>query len=296
MARPALAATRAIAVLDFLAAHPAEPFTLSDLATRLGINVASAHAVLGVLTDAGYVARHPRLRTYTLGPSVVALGSAALEHHAAIDLARDAARTLSEEVELEVAVTALAGDDIVFLARAGEQRARGIPMHVGQRVPLVPPLGSVFVAWAPEDVVAAWRKRAPKAKGVDAALAGTRARGYSVALEVNARRTLADTLDHLADAPGDPQLLGSVDDLVAELGASEYQVSSLERGRRYDVSMIAAPVFDAGGAVALALTLVGFEPALPAEEIAAYGERLRDVGIVVTKRSHGRMPGVTVTA
>ena len=294
MARPALAATRAIAVLDFLAANPAEPFTISDVATGWKIKVASALAVFGLLADAGYVVRHPRLRTFTLGPSVVALGSAALEHHAAIDLARDAARRLSEDVELEVAVTALAGEDIVFLARAGEHRARGIPIHVGQRVPLVPPLGSVFVAWAPDELVAAWRARAPKAKGVDAALANTRTRGYSVALELEARRSLADTLDHLADAPGDPQLRGSVDDLVAELGSSDYQVSSLERGRRYDVSMIAAPVFGPAGDVELALTLVGFEPALPAEQIAAYGERLRDVGIVVTKQSHGTVPSVTV--
>lgn len=296
MARPALAATRALAVLDFLAAHPTEPFTLSDLAARLHINVASAHAVLGVLADGGYVVRHPRLRTFMLGPSVIALGSAALEHHAVVDVARDAARRLSGEVELEVAVTALAGDDIVFLARAGEHRARGIPVHVGQRVPLVPPLGSVFVAWGPDEMIAAWRARAPKVRGIDAALDGVRARGYSVALEVAGRRVLADALDRLADAPADPQLRGSIDDLVAELGTTDYQVTSLDRDRRYDVSMIAAPVFSAAGDVALALTLVGFEPALPAERIAEYGQRVRDVGIVVTKQSHGRVPGVTVTA
>jgi DNA-binding IclR family transcriptional regulator len=296
MARPALAATRAVAVLDFLAAHPAEPFTLSELATRLDINVASAHAILGVLADAGYVVRHPRLRTYTLGPSVIALGSAALEHHAVVDLARDAARRLSDEVELEVAVTALAGDDIVFLARAGEHRARGIPIHVGQRVPLVPPLGSVFIAWAPDEAVTAWRSRAPKAKGIDEALAGVRSRGYSVALELETRRGIADVLDHLADAPSDRQLRGTLDDLVTELGSAEYQVASLERGRLYDVSMIAAPVFSPAGDVALALTLVGFEAGLSAEQVAEYGERVRDVGIVVTKQSHGRVPGVTVRA
>ena len=58
--------------------------------------------------------------------------------------------------------------------------------------------------------------------------------------------------------------------------------------------MIAAPVFDASGSVALALTLVGFEPGLSAERIADYGQRVRDIGIVVTKQSHGRVPGVTV--
>lgn len=290
MARPALAATRAIAVLNFLAAHPAEEFTLSDLAGRLGINVASAHALLGVLADAGYVVRHPRLRTFALGPSVVALGSAALERHAAIDLARDAARDLARQVELEVAVTAPAGDEIVFLARAGEEQARGIPVHVGQRVPLVPPLGSVFVAWG-EDLRDAWLARAADVDGLRAVLDGVRRRGYSIALEHDARKGLADALDHLADTPVDTGLRGAVEELVADLGGREYQVGELERDRTYDVSMIAAPVFGTSGEVVLALTLVGFAADLPADRIAAYGERVRDVGLVVTKRSGGRVPG-----
>lgn len=287
MARPALAATRAVAVLNFLAAHPAEEFTLSDLAGRLDINVASAHALLGVLTDAGYVVRHPRLRTYALGPSVVALGSAALERHAAIDHARDEARRLSEELDLEVAVTALAGDEIVFLARAGEQRARGIAVHVGQRVPLVPPIGAVFVAWLDPEP---WLAGASDRAALEAVLDGVRTRGYAVALEADARRGLGSALDHLADAPADPALRGSVADLVADLARAEYQVGALDAGRTYDVSMVAAPVFGASGEAVLALTLLGFEPGLPAERIAACGERVRDAGLVVTKRSGGRLP------
>jgi DNA-binding IclR family transcriptional regulator len=287
MSRPALAATRGINILNFLAAHPAEEFTLSDLAARLDINVASAHALLGVLTDAGYLVRHPRLRTYVLGPSVVALGSAAMERHPAIDLARDAARDLAEEVELEVAVTAPAGDDIVFLARAGAHRARGISVHVGQRVPLVPPLGSVFMAWGDAEP---WLARAEDPALMRAVLDGIRARGYSIALEADARKGLGDALDHLADSPSDARLRGSVDDLVAELGHGEYQVQELDRARAYDVSMVAAPVFGAAGEVVLALTLVGFPAGVSAEHIAGYGERLRDVGLVVTKRSLGRVP------
>src|SRR5437763_7378453 len=276
MGRPALAATRAVAVLDFLAAHPTEAFTLSDLSERLGVNVASAHAVLGVLTDAGYLARHPRHRTYTLGPSLVAVGSAALERHEAIDLARHAARDLSDELGLEVAVTAVAGDDIVFLARAGEQRARGIAVHVGQRVPLVPPLGSVFIAWAGD--VTGYDK---------AALAAVRDRGYAVALEDEARRGLGDALQHLADAPKDDV---GLDTLIAELARHEYQLVDLDEARTYDVSMVAAAVVDAAGEVALALTLVGFEPNLTAARIAAFGERVRDACLVITKRTHGRIP------
>jgi DNA-binding IclR family transcriptional regulator len=290
MARPALAASRAIDVLNFLAAHPAEAFTLSDLASRLGINVASAHALLGVLTDAGYVTRHPRLRTFTLGPSVVALGSAALECHAAIDLARDAARDLARDVGLEVAVTAPAGDHIVFLARAGEHSARGVPVHVGQRVPFVPPLGSVFVAWGDAST---WLARADDPEPLQSVLDGVRRRGYSIALEADARKGLGHALDDLAALPSDDGLRGTVDELVADLGRREYQVRELERRRTYDVSMIAAPVFGPAGEVALALTLLGFEAGLRGTEVAAFGERLRDVGLVVTKRSRGRVPSAT---
>jgi DNA-binding IclR family transcriptional regulator len=287
MARPALAATRAISVLNFLAAHPADEFTLSDLAVRLDINVASAHALLGVLADAGYVTRHSRLRTYTLGPSVVALGTAAMERHAAIDLARDAARDLAKEVGLEVAVTAPAGDDIVFLARAGEHQARGMAVHVGQRVPLVPPLGSVFMAWGGAEP---WLARAEDPARMQAVLDGVRGRGYSIALEADARRGLSDALDDLADAPADAALRGSVDELVVELGHGDYQVQELDPGRTYDVSMVAAPVFGSAGEVVLALTLVGFAAGLPGDRVAAFGEQVRDVALVVTKRSLGRVP------
>ncbi len=280
-------------MLNFFAAHPAEEFTLSDIAGRLDINLASAHALLAVLVDAGYASRHPRLRTFTLGPSVVALGTAALERHPAIDLARDAARDLSADLDLEVAVTAVAGDDIVFLARAGSHRARGIAVHVGQRVPLVPPLGAVFMAWADEQRIGDWLATvAGSGPRVDlaAVLTGVRARGYSVALELDVRRGLGDALTHLADAPFDAGLRGTIDDLVIELGRSEYQVADLDSRRTYDVSMIAAPVFGHDGEPVVALTLLGFEPGQTLARVCAHGERLRDAALVITKQTKGHIP------
>src|SRR5207244_378633 len=49
VARPAPGADRVVRVLDFLAAHPDEPFTLSELARRLELNKATAHALLVTL-------------------------------------------------------------------------------------------------------------------------------------------------------------------------------------------------------------------------------------------------------
>ena len=252
MPRPALAATRAIAVLNFLAAHPRDAFTLSDLASALDINVASTHGLLAALTEAGYVVRHPRLRTYGLGPAVAALGSAALERHTVIDVARDAARDLAAELGLEVAVTAPAGDEIVILSRAGEHQARGIATYVGQRVPLRQPTGSVFMAWRDAD---AWLRDADDPDLLRAVLDGVRARGYAVALE-----------------------------------GPDYVVPELSDDRTYDLSMIAAPVFGPNGEAILSLALIGFVAGLGADEVAAYGARVRDVAVIVTKRSGGRLP------
>lgn len=256
MTRPALSASRSVAILNFLAANATDQFTLSDLANRLGINLASAHAVLAVLTDAGYVVRHQRLRTYSLGPSLVALGNAAFQPHPAIDHAQEEARRLSREVGLGVAVTALAGDDIVFLSRVGEHRPRDIGMQVGQRIPIVPPVGAVFVAWHDPEP---WLAKADDRAALEAVLADVRARGWAVSL-------------------GNPP-------------TTEYEaVGALDDGRTYDVTMIAAPVFAPGGEAIVSLTLLGLEPGLSAAQVGAFGERVRDAGLVATRRSGGRAP------
>ncbi len=292
MSRPALSATRALAVLDFLAAHPTDEFMLSDLAERLDINGASLHAILAVLTDTGYTSRHARRRTYTLGPSLVAVGSAALERHPAIDLGRDAARRLSAATGLEVAVTAVAGTEIAFVARAGVQRARGIDIHVGQRVPLAPPLGAVFMAWADDRRVHEWLDRVGDDEHrteLRTVLDIVRQRGFSVALEDDARRGIGAALDRLADTPHDISSARRIDQYVDELGRHDYHLVRLEPAQQYDVSMIAAPVFDGAGHATVALTLLGFDPLTSGADVLQLGQQVRDAALVVTKRSRGRV-------
>lgn len=261
MTRPALAASRALATLNFLGAHAAEEFALSDLASRLGINLASMHAVLGVLTDAGYVVRHGRLRTYSLGPTLVALGSVALARHPAIHHAQEEARRLSDELGLGVSVTALAGDDILFLSRVGEHRPRDVGIYVGQRVPMVPPLGAVFVAWHDPTT---WLAGADDRAEMEEVLVDVRARGWAMAFEDR------PDVDYKA-------------------------VASLDPGRTYDVIMIAAPVFGPAGDAIVSLTLVGFDRGLSAADVTAFGDRVRDAGLVATARSGGRVPATLAT-
>lgn len=208
MSRLALAASRAVKVLNLLAAHPTESFTPSDVSLRLGINVAFIHGLLVALTEDGFLVRETGTDAFRLGPAVVALGTAALETHPAIDIAREAARELALSTDLEVAVTSVAGEEIVFLARMGQAPHGSVSLHVGQRMPLLPPLGSVFVAWGDAD---SWLARAADPGPLRAELEATRARGYSVALGAKGRIELANALDALAATPADVRLRDCVE-------------------------------------------------------------------------------------
>jgi DNA-binding IclR family transcriptional regulator len=59
------------------------------------------------------------------------------------------------------------------------------------------------------------------------------------------------------------------------------------------VVMITAPVFGPRGESLVAITLLGLERGLTAERIAQYGDRVRDAGLVATRRSGGRAPART---
>jgi DNA-binding IclR family transcriptional regulator len=253
MARPALSASRSVDVLNFLAARAPEQFTLSDISGALGINLASTHALLNALEAAGYVFRHPRLRTYVLGAAVVAIGNAALQCHPAIACANAEAQRLAAELELSVAVTAEAGDDIVFLGRFGEHRPRDVEAYAGQRIPLFPPVGAVFVAWGDP---AEWLAKADDGTALESVLEEVRGRGWAASFE-----------------PDHYQPLGS-----------------LRPDATYDVVMVTAPVFGASGTAVVALTLLGLPAALSGERIAFYGDTVRGAGLLATRRSGGRAP------
>ena len=159
MARPALSAARAVEILNFLASHPDETFTLSDLVRRLGINVASMHAILAVLEQAGYVTRDRDRRGYATGPMLVPLGHAAVARHGSIIAARASLTTLATELGVTGLVMGATGTEMVKLDEISPAASRA--SSVGQRIRMVAPMGGVFFAWADPDRVGEWLAGAP---------------------------------------------------------------------------------------------------------------------------------------
>ena len=297
MSRPALAASRAIDILNFMAARPTEAFSLSELVEHLDVNFASCHAILTVLTKDGFLERHPKHRTYSLGPALVAIGHAALESHPAIDIARDEARDLAQQLDLEVLLTARTGGDLIALARAGRYVAPNAALRVGQRVPMIPPLGAPFMAWAPEAQLRQWLADAPEGAHDPAPyqrlLSLVRERGYAVTLQNPVRSQLGEVVANLSDSPHEAGLRNRMTSLIGELGLDVYHLAAIEPSQSYEVGMLSAPIFSVHGHAAFTLSLLGFKGALGADAIQDLAERLMACCLMVTRKSNGRVPSMT---
>ena len=277
---------RVVAILDFLGAHPDDTYSLSDLCRHTGVTKATAHSVLSTLVDAGYLLRHPVEKTYGLGPALVALGSAAAANRMrVVDFARPEMERLAAETGALVVASAVMGDEIVFLAKEGEPEPFSVSVEVGQRLPLVPPLGTVFLAWSDADEIDRWlRKLGPdaperKLRKYRSAVEAVRERGYSIGLDLDAPVRLGAALE------GDRRARAK---LFEELSHGEYQLLELERAASYRLSHIAAPVFGPDGGVVLSLNLLGFGSRLPADRVPELADQLVAAALTVTKSIHGR--------
>ncbi len=284
---------RALTVLTVLSTAPEHNFTLAEIVRRTGLSKATCHALLASLVDARWLLRHPVGPTYRLGPGLIALGEAAQRGFPALPFAEDAVAALGEELELEGLVTAVVGSEIVVLARTGSPAPFAISATPGQRVPLLPPLATVFFAWSDEEEIAVafdpWLAEGSAAvTRYRRALAAVRERGFTVSLESADRQRLGRALATQV-AKGRP-FAPEVASLVAALAHSEYQLVALEPGATYDVNHLAAPVFDSRDRVALALTVTGFPEPLTSAAIRATGARLVAAADAATVAAGGVRP------
>ena len=287
MARPALSASRSIEIIDFLAAFPGRAFTLSEIARAAKINVTSCHAVLNALTDRGYLTRNQK--TYALGPALVAIGQAALTSQPLVVRAREAGRTLSGDLHLPVLLTALVGDEILAIDAIPDPSGRSPGMRVGQRVPLVPPVGAPFLAWSSEAEIQAWAARmAPAGDGQfverwSRDLALVRKRGFQVTLRLSDSVDLATVMAEMASSRKAPEYRDHVIELIHSMDERIFHPISLDAQESYQVALIAAPIFDQSGAAAFTLCIVNFPGKITGAMIKIYGEKLIQTSLQIMR-------------
>jgi DNA-binding IclR family transcriptional regulator len=296
--------SRVVEVMNFLAAHPTESFTLSEVATRLGLSIGSAHRLLTTLAEARYLSRHPKHKTYSLGMALVAIGQAALAQHRDLDIARREMARLASELRVQCHACVVVDDELLFLASEGLPQSYSPLNRAGDRRPFMPPLGMVHAAWADPDDQEDYIGRAPAALNERArshvvrSLDVIRQRGFAMSGSGPAFRALRQFTSGPIGYQKDESYWAGLRQLIADLSEREMQLLEFDEAGADGVAFITAPVFSPAGRVSLELTLGGLPPNLSHMELERYVERLRAAAAVVTGETHGRVPapepGVTI--
>ena len=291
---PSPAVLRACDVLDHLAAHPSESFSVSEVARAVGVPRATCDAVLLALAEGGLVRRDADLR-YGLGEGCRALGEAAAVSGAPLSVLESVAELLARSVASCVAISSRIGLETRVERVYDHGPAFGIRARVGESMSLVPPFGAVFVAWDGDAAIEAWLDRAAVALSDDDraatrdALAAVRARRYSIST-ASVRPDLVRMLEELVDDDGNGARRDARAAFIREVPVSEYLAVSVAPNRRVRLNHMAAPVFDADGTVVYAFMVLGPGDDLSGREITALGERLVAAADEGTTRIRGRRP------
>lgn len=279
MARPALSASRTTELIDLFTASPGRGFSMAEIVRETKINVASLHAILAVLVGAGYLTKLPREKRYILGPSLAVAGEVAVKSHPLIGPAKLAAEHLSDELGVAVLLSTEAGENLLALHSVEDRAGRIVGMRSGQRRPISRVASLFRVAWSPPAVIDAWIAEA----GVtDEALVAEwrraaaliKERGFQLTLAETDEQPLPELVAEMASSEGLMEYKSRSMGLVGSHGQRLTQPEAIDPNQRYDVSMIAAPIFDQREAAHLSLALGGFAGMLTGAEIEHYAKRL----------------------
>jgi flavin reductase (DIM6/NTAB) family NADH-FMN oxidoreductase RutF len=206
------------------------------------------------------------------------------------DLARPHMEAVAEELDVECVASAVVGEDMVLVARAGTLRSERLPTAVGQRIPFEPPMGTAFVAWAGEAARKAWFERlgaAAKDEATVAALERTltevREAGYSVARGHRWHRQAAEVLVREQPDQRRDETAQEMHRLIATLPA-DYESP---RADADDVRTVNTPVFGPQGSVVLVLSVTVAGRRSLAADLPWTVERLKTAAAAVTKALEG---------
>ncbi len=238
---------RVVRILDFLAAHPAERFGVSELARRIGLSKPTCLGIVTALADAGYLVRDPADKTYRLGPSLITLGHKAQESLRVSPAAREQLRRLSARYGATAALSAVVDDRITLLDLVAPAGARP-GVEVGQSYPFAPPVGLMFVLWD-DEAERNWLAREPTLPlrtdmaRLGRVIARCRADGYLVErLTAGGRRLYSLMAGMPTNLPDELRAL--LGELVSDIGERVYLPEDAPTRKRVDISVISAPVYD----------------------------------------------------
>ena len=128
---------RAVAVIRHLAAAGEAGDRLGGIAEALGLNLSTAHRILGALERHSLVEREGATRSYRLGVALFALGAQAADGAGMRRLCRTALLRISAETQETVFLMVRSSLDAVCVDRVeGTYMIETLTRHVGGQIPL----------------------------------------------------------------------------------------------------------------------------------------------------------------
>jgi flavin reductase (DIM6/NTAB) family NADH-FMN oxidoreductase RutF/DNA-binding IclR family transcriptional regulator len=213
------------------------------------------------------------------------------------DAARPRIERLAQQFGVECHATGIIDDYLIQVAYSGAMRAGGDVPKVGLRLPFLPPMGALFIAWEEESEFDAWLARAgaeydPETRAALAeVVAEVRRRGWAGTPADTRYKAVEQTVHDMARTGQQPVLERALRSLLGEISAS---ASRLDEPLGSNVHSLSAPVFNRDGKVVLALSMNWLGDTVPFSR--EHLDALREEAAEVTATIGGRFPAnVTVS-
>ena len=178
------------------------------------------------------------------------------------ELARDRIEDLATTHQVDCSVLARVGQEVVFVLTSNHSVASSA-VSVGHRVPIIPPIGSVYLIDADEDEVRRWLAGAPGQDDDTVALfrrnlETVRERGYSLSLMSEPPDDRISIVDDYSSPNGLPEHTRRFKQLIAET-ARLYEPDIVD-GEFYSLHSIVVPVPLGVDVPPIALRMAGLRP------------------------------------
>jgi flavin reductase (DIM6/NTAB) family NADH-FMN oxidoreductase RutF/DNA-binding IclR family transcriptional regulator len=227
-------------------------------------------------------------------PSLVARAEPDLIHGIRLaEYARDQIEAVAEEFGAECSVMTPVGEDAVFVAMA-VRSAEPSNVSLGSHVPLVPPIGSVFISNLGSVAVNAWLDRLPGSDEETRAtyirqLERVQERGYSLSLRGrHSDREMFTAVRDYSSVDRLPEHERRFRSIIRET-APLYE-PDIEPDGSYDLHSIVVPVPGPMGLVQIALRLANTPRGMSGVQVEKWIARLQEAAHVVSERLTAATP------
>jgi len=280
-------------VLELLAEHPRESFTVSQIAERLRIVPSTCLGILTELTAGAYVTRVPDTKRYRLGPAVLALGRAAQEGFGVIELVRKDLERITAKSGFPCTVSTVAEDLIVVLHRVGPVGKFDQFVQAGQEYPYAPPSGVVFAVWMSDEEMDEWLASYPPAQVDRKRLAelaeSSRRLGFIVERFSETSARSLTLLARLVEHEDDPDMRRAFEEIISIFPDRYYLDHELEGEDLLPVTLVCAPVYGPTAHPDFLLGALVFAT-VTSKQLFEIAEELRLAGSRATEKLGGKDP------